>query len=81
MGLMTPKESSPDLAALAWDFRLGLKHAERMNQMAYPVDQRYGLALKFADFSLLPELLALVPDSGGRDVPDSWRELPAGRKS
>ena len=43
--------------------------------MAYPVDQRYGLALKFADFSLLPELLALVPDSGGRDVPDSWRDF------
>ena len=32
MGLMTPKESSPDLAALAWDFRLGLKHAERMTK-------------------------------------------------
>ena len=31
--------------------------------MAYPIDPRYGLALKFAEFSLLPELLALVPNS------------------
>ena len=32
MGLMRPKESDPDLLNLAWDFRLGIKHAERMTK-------------------------------------------------
>ena len=32
LGLMRQKESSPDLAALAWDFRLGLEHARRMTR-------------------------------------------------
>lgn len=32
MGLMRPKESDPDLVNLAWDFRLGLKHAQRMTK-------------------------------------------------
>ena len=43
--------------------------------MAYPLDQRFGLALEFADFSLLPELLALVRDSEALGVPESWREF------
>ena len=32
MKLMRPKESNPDLVSLAWDFRLGFKHAERMTE-------------------------------------------------
>ena len=43
--------------------------------MAYPIDQRFGLALKFAEFSLLPDILARVPEFGGCSVPDPWREF------
>lgn len=47
--------------------------------MAYPIDRRYGLALKFAEFSLLPDLLALVPGSSDRGVPGSWRDFLHGK--
>ena len=47
--------------------------------MAYPLDQRYGLALKFAEFYLLPDLLALVPGSSGRGVPESWHDFLHGK--
>ena len=43
--------------------------------MGYPLDRRFGLALQFAEFSLLPDLLARVPGSPGPEAPDAWREL------
>jgi len=46
--------------------------------MGYPVDERYGLALAFADFHLLPELLAMAEFHEGPDVPRSWYRLPDG---
>ena len=46
--------------------------------MGYPVDERYGLTLAFADFHLLPELLARVPGGQGPGIPRSWSELPDG---
>ena len=44
--------------------------------MGYPVDERYGLALAFTDFHLLPEMLAWVPGSQGPGIPRSWHRLP-----
>ena len=43
--------------------------------MGYPVDRRYGLTLVFADYSLLPDLLARVPRAPGLEVPGSWRQF------
>ena len=43
--------------------------------MGYPVDRRYGLTLVFAEYSLLPDLLARVPRVPGLEVPESWRQF------
>ena len=43
--------------------------------MGYPVDDRYGLVLQFAEFSLLPALLARTPESPAGEVPNAWTEL------
>ena len=37
--------------------------------------RRFGLMAAFAEFSLLPELLASVPSAPGTDPPDSWRNI------
>ena len=37
--------------------------------------RRFGLMAAFAEFSLLPELLASVPSAPGTDPPDSWRTI------
>lgn len=43
--------------------------------MGYPIDRRFGLVLQFAEFTLLPDLLARVPESPGTETPDAWRGL------
>ena len=43
--------------------------------MGYPVDDRYGLVLLFAEFSELPALLAATPETPGPDVTEEWQSL------
>ena len=69
--LARKSEGNPDLPGLAWDFRLGMSHAEKMST---PL-RRFGLMAAFAEFSLLPELLASVPSAPATDPPDSWRTI------
>lgn len=45
--------------------------------MGYPVDERYGLALAFTDFHLLPEMLARVDFRPRPSIPRSWHQLPS----
>ena len=47
--------------------------------MAAPIDNRHGLALAFAEFSLLPDLVARDWGTGQKTVPKSWQSFLSGR--
>ena len=46
--------------------------------MAFPIDDRDGLALRFADFEMLPDLLRLVEMRPGEDPRPAWLREIAG---